>query len=132
MTSWLASLPHQIPFRAAAGASVVDERTVEGKFLATANDALLEHETLPLLLVESMAQVGGILAFTGDTTHAWLSAIDEARIERLPEAGDEVLLRVTLDADFGGIYRFSGVALSDGLEIGRARFYLAMRGEREE
>src|SRR5207253_7871399 len=36
--NWLQSLPHQIPFRAASTARVIDEKTIEGAFLCTAND----------------------------------------------------------------------------------------------
>jgi hypothetical protein len=32
---------------------------------------------------------------------------------------------VTLDADFGGTFRFSGRGLVDGVEVIRGRFYLA-------
>jgi hypothetical protein len=33
---------------------------------------------------------------------------------------------VTLDADFGGTFRFSGRGLVDGVEVIRGRFYLAI------
>src|SRR5207248_2234083 len=57
--SWLASLPHQIPFRAASAATRVDERTIEGTFLCTANDAL----PLEVMAIEAMAQLAGGLVF---------------------------------------------------------------------
>ena len=65
--SWLASLPHQIPFRAASGATLVDEKTIEGVFHLTANDALVAGERYPeMMLFEAMAQIAGTLVFDID------------------------------------------------------------------
>jgi hypothetical protein len=36
-----------------------------------------------------------------------------------------VRIAVTLDASFGGVHRFSGSGLVDGVEVVRGRFYLA-------
>ena len=119
--SWLASLPHQIPFRAASDARIVDAKTIEGRFLCTAND------TLPnaLMLVEAMAQLGGGLAFHERRGHGFLTGIDRCEVTTMPEPGDLFDVVVTMDAEFGGIFRFSGTASSGGVERARARFYLA-------
>ncbi|MHB0972499.1 MAG: hypothetical protein ACYC7A_10150 [Thermoanaerobaculia bacterium] len=124
MTGFLASLPHGIPFRAASTARRIDERTVEGSFLVTIDDALAEGEPPFAMLVEAMAQIGGSLVFTG-SAHGYLSAIDEFSTNGVIGAGDAFTLRVTLDATFGSIHRFTGIALREGLEYGRAKFYLA-------
>jgi 3-hydroxymyristoyl/3-hydroxydecanoyl-(acyl carrier protein) dehydratase len=118
--TWLASLPHQIPFRAASAVSQRDASSIEGTFLWTAN------ETMPaeIMLVEAMAQFGGGLVFDA-ARHGWVSGIDECRIDRAIEAGDLLHIRVTLDGEFGGIFRFRATASTNGVEIGRARFYLA-------
>ena len=117
-TSWLTSLPHQIPFRAAS--AVVDRtaKSITGKFLWTANE-LLPPE---IMLIEGMAQFAGGLVFDAQ---GFISGIDSCEITRQIEAGDVVIVQVTLDADFGRIFRFSGTASIDGLEVGRGRFYLA-------
>ena len=78
-----------------------------------------------MLLVEAMAQTAGILAFGESGQQGMLSAIDEARFSRPLEMGDSLELRVTLQASFGRIFRFEGVALDGENEIARARFYLA-------
>lgn len=118
--SWLASLPHQIPFRAASAVIRRDASSVEGTFLWTAN------ETLPaeVMLVEAMAQFGGGLVFD-PARHGFVSGVDRCVIQRPLTAGDLVTVQVTLDAEFGGMFRFSGRATVDGVEIARARFYLA-------
>jgi len=119
--SWLSSLPHQIPFRAATTARVVDEKTIEGRYFISENDPLPRE----VMLVESMAQLGGGLAFRENRGHGFLTGIDRCDVAGMLEPGDVVDVVVTLEAEFGGIFRFSGTASVDGIERGRARFYLA-------
>src|ERR1700737_2931366 len=57
--NWLASLPHQIPFRAASAARRIDNNTIEGTFLCTANETLAAE----VMVAEAMAQLAGGLAF---------------------------------------------------------------------
>ena len=69
--SWLASLPHQIPFRAASAATRVDDKTIEGVYVCTANDVMPSA----VMAVEAMAQLGGGLAFAESPAPAFLSGI---------------------------------------------------------
>ncbi|MEO8036815.1 MAG: hypothetical protein ABI837_20450 [Acidobacteriota bacterium] len=121
MSDWLSSLPHQIPFRAASTARRVDARTIEGDYLCSAN------ETLPaeVMVAEAMAQLGGGLVFGDSRSHGFLTGIDRCEVDRMLVPGDVVVLRVKLEADFGGIFRFSGTGCIDGVELVRGRFYLA-------
>src|SRR5881392_3816457 len=89
---WLDSLPHQIPFRAASAATRVDDRTIEGMFLCTANDAL----PLELMVVEAMAQLAGGLAF--HEGRGMLTGIDRCEIDRAIEPGEVVQFVVVLEA----------------------------------
>ncbi|HVT42778.1 MAG TPA: hypothetical protein VMT00_00130 [Thermoanaerobaculia bacterium] len=125
MTSWLDSLPHQIPFRAASRAVRTGEREIVGAFLCTANDALAEGVVVDVLLFEAMAQVAGSLVFDSPGREALLSGIEEASLDAPVTAGDLIEIRVDLEAEFGGIYRFRATATREGLAIARARFYLA-------
>ena len=118
--SWLASLPHQIPFRAASAVTRRDATSIEGTFLWTANESLPPE----LMLVEAMAQFGGGLVFD-ESRHGFVSGIDRCEVDRPIVPGDLVNVRVMLDGDFAGIFRFSGSASIDGVEIARGRFYLA-------
>jgi len=120
--NWLASLPHQIPFRAASSLVRKDERSIEGKFLWTANDTMPPE----LMLVEAMAQFAGGLVFEAQ---GFLSGIDRCEVTRAIEPGDVVVCRVTLDADFGRTFRFSARAEVDGVEVASGRFYLASSDE---
>ena len=126
MSGWLDSLPHPIPFRAASTGQSVGEQTIEGTMVVTSNDALGEGRSSPGAMVfEAMAQVAGGLAFPDGGKHGYFSALDSASMERLPEPGDVISLTVRQEAAFGRIFRFEGVASREGLEIARARFYLA-------
>ena len=119
--SWLTSLPHQIPFRAASAARRIDNKTIEGTFLCTAN------ETLPveIMVAEAMAQLAGGLAFHDTHGPGFLTGIDGCEIDRPIEVGDVVTFVVTLEAQFGGVFRFRGTGSVAGLECARGRFYLA-------
>ncbi|PYQ31465.1 MAG: hypothetical protein DMF57_14575 [Acidobacteria bacterium] len=119
--NWLESLPHQIPFRAASAARRIDNKTIEGTFLCTAN------ETLPaeVMVAEAMAQLAGGLAFHDTHGPGFLTGIDGCEIDRPIEVGDVVTFVVTLEAQFGGVFRFRGTGSVAGLECARGRFYLA-------
>jgi 3-hydroxymyristoyl/3-hydroxydecanoyl-(acyl carrier protein) dehydratase len=116
--SWLSSLPHQIPFRAASAVRRIDAATIEGVYVCTANDPL----PTGVLAVEAMAQFAGGLVLR---ERGYLSGIDRCVLARPIEPGDVLVCRVTLDAEFGGIFRFSGTASADGVEVLSGRFYLA-------
>jgi 3-hydroxymyristoyl/3-hydroxydecanoyl-(acyl carrier protein) dehydratase len=116
--TWLSRLPHQIPFRAASAARRIDERTIEGVYLCTANDALDPQ----VMLVEAMAQFAGGLVFEAQ---GFFIGIDSCEVLREIAPGDAVELKVTLEAEFGGTFRFSGSGQIAGVEVVRGRFYLA-------
>jgi 3-hydroxymyristoyl/3-hydroxydecanoyl-(acyl carrier protein) dehydratase len=118
--SWLSSLPHQIPFRAASAATRRDEKTIEGTFLCTANEFL----TPEIMVVEAMAQCGGGLVF-GGAAPGMLTGIDECVITRAIIPGDVVQIVVTHEVSFGALHRFSGTGSVAGLECVRGRFYLS-------
>lgn len=116
--SWLARLPHQIPFRAASAARVIGERTIEGVYLCTVNDALDPQ----IMLVEAMAQFAGGLVFEHQ---GFFTGIEDCEVLRAIEPGDLVEVSVALEAEFGGTFRFSGSGRVAGVEVIHARFYLA-------
>ena len=125
MNAWLDALPHQIPFRATSDAVRIDSHNIEGDYLCTASDGLAEGVVTQMMIFEAMAQLGGGLAFDVHGTPGMLSGIDRATLKGPLTAGDRLHLRVTLEAVFGSLYRFSGVAERDGTEFASARFYLA-------
>ena len=118
--NWLRNLPHQIPFRAASSARKIDDRTIEGTYLVTANDTL----PVAVMAVEAMAQFAGGLVFE---EQGFFSGIDRCELVRQLEVGDVLVCTVTLEADFGGTFRFSGIGRVDGVEAVRGRFHLSAR-----
>jgi 3-hydroxymyristoyl/3-hydroxydecanoyl-(acyl carrier protein) dehydratase len=116
--TWLDHLPHQIPFRAASSGVRVDDHVIEGTFVCTTNDAL----PFGVMVIEAMAQLAGGLVFDGQ---GLLTGIDACEIDRAIAPGDVIRFVVTLDAAFGGTFRFSGRGSMDGVEVARGRFYLA-------
>lgn len=116
--SWLDSLPHQIPFRAASAVREQSETTITGSFLCTANDELPPE----LMLVEAMAQFAGGIALQ---SQGYLFGIDRCEVTRAIEPGDEVVIEVTLEASIGGTHRFHARGRVDGVEVASGRFYLA-------
>jgi 3-hydroxymyristoyl/3-hydroxydecanoyl-(acyl carrier protein) dehydratase len=116
--SWLNSLPHQIPFRAASAVTRIDEKTIEGIYLCTANDLA----SAGVMAVEAMAQFAGGLVLK---ERGFLTGIDRCEVLREISAGDAMVCVVTLEAAFGGTFRFSGTGSVDGVEALRGTFYLA-------
>lgn len=125
MTGGLSRLPHQIPFRATSRIEVVDAERASGLFLHSAADALASGVPLEVMVLEAMAQTAGVLAFRGASEPGFLSAIDEARVDRALFGGESFRLEVRLVKSFGRIHRFDGVAFDGSVEFARARFYLA-------
>ena len=116
--SWLAKLPHQIPFRAASAVRRLDETTIEGIYVCTANDVL----PTGVMAVEAMAQFAGGLVLE---SQGFLTGIDRCEVLREIVPGDVLLCTVELEVAFGGTFRFSGIGRVDGVEAVKGRFYLA-------
>ena len=74
------------------------------------------------MLVEAMAQLAGSLVFE---SRGFFTGIDRCEVLRAIEPGDAVEIAVTLEAEFGGTFRFSGSGRIAGVEVVRGRFYLA-------
>jgi hypothetical protein len=118
VSNWLQRLPHQIPFRAASAVRRIDEKTVEGVYVCTANDA----SNAEVMVVEAMAQFAGGLVFE---SRGFFTGVDHCEVLRAIEPGDVVAIRVELEAEFGGTFRFSGSGSIDGVDVVRGRFYLS-------
>ncbi|HEU4886899.1 MAG TPA: hypothetical protein VFV49_03360, partial [Thermoanaerobaculia bacterium] len=112
------NLPHQIPFRAASAVRRIDEKSVEGIYLCTANDVL----PTGVMAVEAMAQFAGGLVLE---SQGFLAGIDRCEVLREVVPGDVLVCTVELEAEFGGTFRFSGTGRVDGVDAVRGRFYLA-------
>jgi len=118
---WLTNLPHQIPFRAASAVQSREEKSITGTYLVTANDPMPE-----IMAVEAMPQFAGGLVFN---EQGFFTGIDRCELTRELQAGDVVVCTVTLEAEFGGTFRFSGTGTVDGVEVLKGRFYLSANAQ---
>ena len=93
------------------------------------------HPIMPgVLILESMAQATGMLAFYSNTARGecdnmyYLVGIDKARFKAPVTAGDQLILTATLKRKLKGIYRFDAIAEVDREIVATAEF---MTTERE-
>jgi 3-hydroxymyristoyl/3-hydroxydecanoyl-(acyl carrier protein) dehydratase len=87
-------------------------------YVCTANDAMPAE----IMIVEAMAQFAGGLVFE---SRGFFTGVDRCEVLRAIEPGDVVTIRVELEAEFGGTFRFSGSGSIDGVDVVRGRFYLS-------
>ncbi len=79
-----------------------------------------------VLLVESMAQLGGIAAADREGEGGFLAAIDRARFHRRVRAGDRVIISVRIVKSFGRLYLLEGEAHVDGELVADAALTLGI------
>src|SRR5271154_1885871 len=131
-------LPHRYPFllvdrvlECVAGSHILALKNV------TVNEPFFpghfpHRPVMPgVLIIESMAQAAGILAFKtvkivpDANTRFYFVAIDKARFRKPVEPGDQLKLKVTLMRSFKGIWKFDCVAEVDGKEVASAEIMVA-------
>ncbi|MEC4676849.1 MAG: 3-hydroxyacyl-ACP dehydratase FabZ [Nitrospirota bacterium] len=124
-------LPHRYPFLLVdritdmqSGASASGLKNV------TINEAFFQghfpgHPIMPgVLIVEAMAQVAGILAFSsgieGDSVY--FMSIEKAKFRRPVVPGDQIILEIRVLQQRGKVWKFSGTASVDGKIVSEAQF----------
>lgn len=78
------------------------------------------------LLVESIAQLGGIAAATGEGEGGFLAAIDHAAFFREVRQGECVAITVRIAKSFGRLFLLEGEASVDGERVAEARLTLGI------
>ncbi len=131
-------LPHRYPF-------LLVDRVLEcapGEYVRALKNVTFNEPFFPghfphrpimpgVLIVEALAQVSGILAFTTAKVTAYTDAhfyfvgIDKARFRKPVEPGDQLILVVNLERNFKGIYRFATRAEVGGEEVANAQIMIA-------
>jgi 3-hydroxyacyl-[acyl-carrier-protein] dehydratase len=133
----LKCLPHRYPF-------LLIDRVIElqeGKSLTaiknvTFNEPFFnghfpQHPVMPgVLIIEAMAQAGGILAYKSlpddDRLHL-LAGIDNARFKQMVVPGDQLRLEVEFIRARGSIWKISGIASVAGKVVCTADIMSAQR-----
>lgn len=86
-----------------------------------------------VLIVEAMAQATGLLAMVsrpeevGEKALYYFVGIDKARFKRPVEPGDQLIMRVTLEAVRRGIWKFNGEARVDDRLVASAEIMCTAR-----
>ncbi|MEX0729989.1 MAG: 3-hydroxyacyl-ACP dehydratase FabZ [Aquisalimonadaceae bacterium] len=85
-----------------------------------------------VLILESMAQCCGLLAFTTEGTPEgsnifYLVGVDKARFKRPVEPGDQLQVKVSISRRKRGIWVFDGSATVDGKVVAEAEIMCTMR-----
>ncbi len=118
-------LPHRFPFLLVD--KVLDfevERSIRAIKNVTYNEPQFmghfpDHPVMPgVMIVEAMAQVGGILAFQSvpkDREYlVYFTGIDKVRFRRPVRPGDQIVFDLSLLRHRGLVWKFNGKATVDG------------------
>ncbi len=68
----------------------------------------------PFLMVEAIAQLGGIVAAREDGGGGMLAAVDRAEFLGVPSAGDSLVISVRIVKSFGSLHLVEGEVAVDG------------------
>ncbi len=87
-----------------------------------------------VLIIEAMAQASGILSYlsTGERNPRplyFLAGVDEARFRRPVRAGDALLIKVDVEKEKRGVWRFDCTGTVDGEKVVSAKILCAPGGE---
>jgi 3-hydroxyacyl-[acyl-carrier-protein] dehydratase len=89
------------------------------------------HPVLPgVVIVEALAQAGGLLAYETATADErisilYLVGIEESRFRQIVRPGDQLMLRVELVNHRRNLWRFAAVAEVDGKAVAEAQILMA-------
>ncbi|MDD2556838.1 MAG: 3-hydroxyacyl-ACP dehydratase FabZ [Desulfuromonas sp.] len=114
-------LPHRYPFLLVDGIESYDpDAGIVGIKNVTINEPFFQghfpgHPVMPgVLIIESMAQVGGLFAILHDEIQnekiTYFTGIDKARFRKPVRPGDVLRMSMVLMRQRRGIYQFSGKA----------------------
>jgi 3-hydroxyacyl-[acyl-carrier-protein] dehydratase len=136
----IARLPHRFPFlmvdrvlEIKAGESIVALKNV------SINEAHFaghfpQYAVMPgVLVVEALAQAGGVLAWESaraeeqNVTILLLAGIEEVRFKRPVRPGDQLILRVNLIRHKRGVWRYECLAEVDGQTVAEAKIVMVTR-----
>lgn len=124
-------LPHRYPFLLVDRILEMEpEKKAVGLKNVTINEPFFEghfpgNPIMPgVLIVEAMAQVAGLMAFSsgaeGDTVY--FMSIERAKFRRPVVPGDQLRLEIARIQQRGNVWKFSGVATVDGKTAAEAEF----------
>lgn len=92
------------------------------------------HPVMPgVLIIEALAQAAAILSFkttnskTDDNSVYYFVGIDEARFKKPVSAGDQLILKVAIERQVRGIWKYSAQAEVEGQIVSEAKLMCTVR-----
>lgn len=131
-------LPHRYPFLLIDRVTkIVPGERLDGFKNVTNNENFFNghfpgHPVMPgVLVVEAMAQAGGLLAFESETLDVetkliYLAGVDRARFKRPIHPGDRIDITVTVLKRKAALWKLKGVATVDGKVAAEAELLAAV------
>ncbi|SFM90921.1 3-hydroxyacyl-ACP dehydratase FabZ [Thermodesulforhabdus norvegica] len=129
-------LPHRYPFLMIDRVlSVSDDEAVAIKNVSINEPFFQGHfpdePIMPgVLIVEALAQLGGIFAFRyqkADSGRGYFMGMDKVRFRKPVYPGDQIKLQVRLQKKKGSVYRFEGTASVDGHVVCEAELLIIVK-----
>jgi len=133
----LERLPHRFPFLLVDRVlDVVPGKSIVAVKNVSANEGFFQghfpgHAVMPgVLIVEALAQAGGLLAYETATADErlwilYLVGVEETRFKQTVRPGDQLVLRVELLKRRRNLWRFIGFAEVDGKVAAEAQILMA-------
>lgn len=130
-------LPHRFPFLLVDRVlEVVPGKSIVALKNVSVNEAYFQghfpgHPVVPgVLLVEALAQAGGVLAYETATAEErlwilYLVGIEETRFKQTVRPGDQLILKVELVKRRRNLWRFKAVAEVDGKVAAETQILMA-------
>lgn len=92
------------------------------------------HPVMPgVLIIEALAQAAAILSFkttnskTDDNSVYYFVGIDEARFKKPVSAGDQLILKVAIERQMRGIWKYTAQAEVEGQIVSEAKLMCTVR-----
>jgi 3-hydroxyacyl-[acyl-carrier-protein] dehydratase len=135
-------LPHRYPFLLLDRIRELTPEHVVGLKNVTINEPFFQghfpgQPIMPgVLIVEAMAQAGGILAFSlidaPQRSAVYFMGMDRVRFRKPVRPGDQLILKVTLTKQRGAVFKMNGEAFVDDQLVAEAELMATVdRGKSE-
>jgi 3-hydroxyacyl-[acyl-carrier-protein] dehydratase len=118
-----AYLPHRDPFLFLDRIISLESGVAASALLQGTADA---RPMSPILLIEAMAQLGGIAAGQREGAGGILAAFDRAELPQAVCPGEQVTVAVRIVKGFGKLFLVEGTATVNGSVVARANLTLAI------